>query len=100
MLDPACVNSIQHKDALDVLFEAVKCGPKKLWDKPRPIGEPRVDVVFVRGFTQAAKREVVDEDVQRMCHVKLNVRAEAGPTAKRQARVVENALARCAGLAF
>ena len=29
-----------------------------------------------------------------------NVRAEAGPTAKRQARVVENAPAHCAGLAF
>ena len=29
-----------------------------------------------------------------------NVRAEAGPTAKRQARVVENAPARCAGLAI
>ena len=29
-----------------------------------------------------------------------NVRAEAGPTAKRQARAVENAPARCAGLAF
>ena len=29
-----------------------------------------------------------------------NVRAEAGPTAKRQARVVENARAHCAGLAF
>ena len=29
-----------------------------------------------------------------------NVRAEAGPTAKRQARAVENAPAHCAGLAF
>ena len=29
-----------------------------------------------------------------------NVRAEAGPTAKRQARAVENAPARRAGLAF
>ena len=29
-----------------------------------------------------------------------NVRAEAGPTAKRQARVVENVPAHCAGLAF
>ena len=29
-----------------------------------------------------------------------NVRAEAGATAKRQARVVENAPAHCAGLAF
>ena len=29
-----------------------------------------------------------------------NVRAEAGPTAKCQARVVENAPAHCAGLAF
>ena len=29
-----------------------------------------------------------------------NVRAEAGPTAKRQARAVENAAAHCAGLAF
>ena len=29
-----------------------------------------------------------------------NVRAEAGPTAKRQARVVENAPAHCAGLVF
>ena len=29
-----------------------------------------------------------------------NVRAEAGPTAKRQARVVENAPAHCAGLGF
>ena len=29
-----------------------------------------------------------------------NVRAEAGPTAKRQARAVENARAHCAGLAF
>ena len=29
-----------------------------------------------------------------------NVRAEAGPTAKRQARVVEYARAHCAGLAF
>ena len=32
--------------------------------------------------------------------VKPNVRAEAGPTAKRQARAVENAPARRAGLAF
>ena len=32
--------------------------------------------------------------------VRSNVRAEAGPTAKRQARVVENAPAHCAGLAF
>ena len=32
--------------------------------------------------------------------VRPNVRAEAGPTAKRQARVVENAPAHCAGLAF
>ena len=29
-----------------------------------------------------------------------NVRAEAGPTAKRQARAVENAPAHCAGLVF
>ena len=29
-----------------------------------------------------------------------NVRAEAGPTSKRQARAVENAPAHCAGLAF
>ena len=34
------------------------------------------------------------------CHETPNVRAEAGPTAKRQARVVENAPAHCAGLAF
>ena len=33
-------------------------------------------------------------------HETPNVRAEAGPTAKRQARVVENAPAHCAGLAF
>ena len=32
--------------------------------------------------------------------VQPNVRAEAGPTAKRQARAVENAPARRAGLAF
>ena len=32
--------------------------------------------------------------------VQPNVRAEAGPTAKRQARAVENAPAHCAGLAF
>ncbi len=29
-----------------------------------------------------------------------NVRGEAGPTAERQARAVENAPARCAGLVF
>ena len=32
--------------------------------------------------------------------VQPNVRAEAGPTAKRQARAVENAPAHCAGLGF
>ena len=38
---------------------------------------------------------------QRMRSLTLpNVRAEAGPTAKRQARAVENAPAHCAGLAF
>ena len=35
-----------------------------------------------------------------MSCVMPNVRTEAGPTAKRQARVVENAPARRAGLAF
>ena len=37
---------------------------------------------------------------RRAIHKTPNVRAEAGPTAKRQARVVENAPAHCAGLAF
>ena len=36
----------------------------------------------------------------RLVPVRPNVRAEAGPTAKRQARVVENAPAHCAGLVF
>ena len=46
-----------------------------------------------------ADGEIAVVHVGRAC-VLPNVRAEAGPTAKRQARAVENAPAHCAGLAF
>ena len=47
-------------------------------------------LVFIAGFAALARWVILTP----------NVRAEAGPTAKRQARVVENAPAHCAGLAF
>ena len=54
-------------------------------------------LVFEPGASRAIHRRFVRHGV---CFARPNVRAEAGPTAKRQARVVENAPAHCAGLAF
>ena len=61
-------------------------------------GCPGDDAVVV--LTNAARRERSGNDGENGVCVMPNVRAEAGPAAKRQARAVENAPARRAGLAF
>ena len=58
-----------------------------------------------RGFAalwlfSSRRQALILLDIARCVIAWPNVRAEAGPTAKRQARAADNSLRRCAGLAF
>ena len=54
----------------------------------------------VEAASVSASCSFIGAGVQQCVFAGSNVRAEAGPTAKRQARVVENAPAHFAGLVF
>ena len=69
----------------------------------RPASRPRVHDLRNSGLL--ARQRSMDWLFWKACIAQVefvlpNVRAEAGPTAKRQARAVEDAPAHCAGLAF
>ena len=72
--------------------------PIRLWCNAASTGEEPYSLAMtvVERLGTAAQARLVCSDVDTKV---LNVRAEAGPTSKRQARVVENAPAHCAGLA-
>ena len=56
--------------------------------------------MFSRGCSSSRRKPHFLLEERTASFVQPNVRAEVGPTAKRQARAVENAPAHCAGLAF
>ena len=88
---PQYLRSLQA-DATDFLAE-----------KQQPVSRCRVHD-FRKSGLLARQRSMAwlfrEAGIAQVEFVQPNVRAEAGPTAKRQARAVENARAHCAGLAF
>ena len=54
---------VKQENALEVLLDSLKPGPKELWYESRAVGEPCSNVIVVGDVAERASGEVIEQDL-------------------------------------